>query len=51
VNSHFEEFWAVADGGYAKRRFLLPAKQEGWTVVSRLRKDAHQPCDGDIRSL
>jgi hypothetical protein len=44
VNSHFEEFWAVADGGYAKRRFLLPAKQEGWTVVSRLRKDAHL-CD------
>jgi DDE superfamily endonuclease len=40
VSSHFEEFWAVADGGYAKRRFLLPAKKEGWTVVSRLRKDA-----------
>jgi hypothetical protein len=44
VNSRFDELWAAADGGYAKRRFLLPAKQEGWTVISRLRKDAHL-CD------
>jgi hypothetical protein len=44
VESHFEELWVVVDGGYAKRPFLLPAKQAGWVVVSRLRKDAHL-CD------
>jgi Transposase DDE domain len=44
VDSRFEELWAVVDGGYAKRPFLLPAKQEGWVVISRLRKDAHL-CD------
>ncbi len=44
MNSRFEELWTVVDGGYAKRRFLRPAQQEGWTVVSRLRKDAHL-CD------
>jgi hypothetical protein len=44
VNSRFEEFWAVVDGGYAKRPFLRPAQQAGWVVVSRLRKDAHL-CD------
>jgi len=31
---------AVADGAYAKRDFLKPAKSLGMTVVSRLRKDA-----------
>jgi hypothetical protein len=36
----FEEFWAYVDGGYAKRPFLLPARKAGWTVCSRLRKDA-----------
>ncbi len=36
----FEERWVVADGGYAKRRFLGAARQHGFTVVSRLRKDA-----------
>ena len=35
-----EELWVVADGGYAKRPFLKAARQEGFTVVSRLRKDA-----------
>ena len=44
MDNQFEELWAVVDGGYAKRPFLLPAQQKGWTVVSRLRKDAHL-CD------
>jgi hypothetical protein len=44
VEHHFEERWAVVDGGYAKKPFLRPAKQQGWVVVGRLRKDAHL-CD------
>jgi hypothetical protein len=40
VKGHFEELWAVADGAYAKRPFLRGAKEAGFTVVSRLRKDA-----------
>jgi len=40
VGHHFAERWAVADGAYAKRPFLRPARQRGFTVVSRLRKDA-----------
>lgn len=32
--------WAVVDGAYAKTPFLAPAKALGFTVVSRLRKDA-----------
>src|SRR5262245_52959336 len=32
--------WVVADGAYAKKEFLKPAKPLGMTVVSRLRKDA-----------
>jgi len=44
VNSHFEERWVAVDGGYTKKPFLRPAKQEGWVVVGRLRKDAHL-CD------
>jgi DDE superfamily endonuclease len=44
VDAYFEELWVAVDGGYAKRRFLLPAQEEGWTVISRLRKDAHL-CD------
>jgi hypothetical protein len=32
--------WVVADGAYAKRRFLKPLRALGVTVVSRLRKDA-----------
>jgi hypothetical protein len=32
--------WVVADGGYAKKPFLQAARHEGFTVVSRLRKDA-----------
>jgi DDE superfamily endonuclease len=34
------ERWAVVDGAYAKKPFLGPARQDGWVVVSRLRKDA-----------
>jgi hypothetical protein len=40
VAERFAERWVVVDGGYAKRPFLRPARQEGFTVVSRLRKDA-----------
>lgn len=36
----FEERWAVVDGGYAKKPFLKPARQHGFIVVGRLRKDA-----------
>src|ERR1700733_11166032 len=32
--------WVVADGAYAKKEVLKPAKAMGMTVVSRLRKDA-----------
>lgn len=32
--------WIVADGAYAKAAFLKPAMALGFTVVSRLRKDA-----------
>ncbi len=37
--------WVVADGAYAKKEFLKPAKALGMTVVSRLR------CDAALRSL
>jgi hypothetical protein len=40
VKGHFEELWVAADGAYAKRPFLHGAKQAGFTVLSRLRKDA-----------
>jgi hypothetical protein len=40
VDHRFEQLWVVADGAYAKRAFLKGAKQHGFTVVSRLRKDA-----------
>src|SRR5947209_7541339 len=40
VEHHFEERWAVVDGGYAKKPFLRPAGKDGWVVVGRLRKDA-----------
>jgi hypothetical protein len=44
VEGHFEQLWSVVDGGYAKRPFLLPARQRGWVVVGRLPKNAHL-CD------
>jgi hypothetical protein len=40
VDEHFGQLWVVADGAYAKRPFLRGAKRHGFTVVSRLRKDA-----------
>ena len=40
VNRDFEELWVVVDGAYAKRPFLRAAKATGFTVISRLRKDA-----------
>ena len=40
AGSHFDERWVVADGAYAKRPFLKGARRHGFTVVSRLRKDA-----------
>jgi hypothetical protein len=40
VAGHFDELVAVVDGAYAKKPFLKPAKQEGFQVQSRLRKDA-----------
>jgi hypothetical protein len=36
----FEELQVVADGAYARRVFLKGAKQHGFSVISRLRKDA-----------
>jgi SRSO17 transposase len=40
VEGRFEERWVVIDGGYAKKPFLRAARQDGWVVVGRLRKDA-----------
>jgi hypothetical protein len=40
VRGRFEELWVVIDGGFAKKPFLKPAAEEGYTVVGRLRKDA-----------
>ena len=40
VGRRFEQTWVVVDGGYAKKTFLEGAKALGFTVVSRLRKDA-----------
>jgi hypothetical protein len=40
IGHRFAEVWAMVDGAYAKRPFLRPARQQGCTVVSRLRKDA-----------
>jgi hypothetical protein len=40
VGYHFAERWAVVDGGIALRPFLKAAKQDGFVVCGRLRKDA-----------
>jgi hypothetical protein len=40
VVNDFSELCMVVDGGYAKKPFLVPARKDGWTVISRLRKDA-----------
>src|SRR5207248_4187085 len=39
VENHYEERWAVVDGGYAKKPLLRAAHQDGWVVAGRLRKD------------
>ncbi len=36
----FDERCVAVDGGYAKKPFLKPARQEGFFVFGRLRKDA-----------
>jgi hypothetical protein len=40
VHRDFSELWVVVDGAYAKRPFLRGAQATGFTVISRLRKDA-----------
>ncbi|MGH9881076.1 MAG: IS701 family transposase [Pyrinomonadaceae bacterium] len=40
VKAARKTLWVVADGAYAKRRFLRPLIAAGITIVSRLRKDA-----------
>jgi hypothetical protein len=40
VDGQFVERWVVIDGGYSKEPFLTPARQAGFIVVGRLRKDA-----------
>jgi hypothetical protein len=40
LQSLAKPLWVVADGAYAKAAFLKPAMAMGFTVVSRLRKDA-----------
>lgn len=40
VDDDFAQRWVVVDGAYAKRAFLRPAEKLGFTVISRLRKDA-----------
>jgi hypothetical protein len=40
VGHRYAKRRVVTDGGYAKRPFLKGARQHGFTVISRLRKDA-----------
>jgi hypothetical protein len=40
VGHRYRERRVVTDGGYAKRPFLKGARRHGFTVISRLRKDA-----------
>jgi SRSO17 transposase len=40
ASRRFTRRWVVADGAYAKRPFLRAARQAGFVVVSRLRRDA-----------
>lgn len=40
VAGQFDEYCVVVDGGYAKRPFLKVARQQGFSVSGRLRKDA-----------
>src|SRR5262245_48007989 len=43
--SRYKEVWAVVDGGYSRRPFLLPAAEQGVVVVGRL------PCNAALRDL
>jgi hypothetical protein len=38
--SHYQEVWAVVDGGYSKRPFVRPAQRDHVVVVGRLPKNA-----------
>src|SRR5205807_2514571 len=40
VERHFDELVAAVDGAYAKKPFLKPAREAGFQILSRLRKDA-----------
>jgi DDE superfamily endonuclease len=40
LKSQQKPIWLVYDGGYAKKKAIQAAKQEGMVLVSRLRKDA-----------
>jgi hypothetical protein len=40
IKQQAEQRWVAVDGGYAKKPFLQAARRDGYTVVSRLRKDA-----------
>jgi hypothetical protein len=40
IERQAEQRWVAVDGGYAKKPFLQAARRDGYTVVSRLRKDA-----------
>jgi hypothetical protein len=40
VEDRFDELVALVDGGYAKKPFLRPARDAGFAVIGRLRKDA-----------
>jgi len=40
VKQQADQRWVAVDGGYAKKPFLQAARRDGYTVVSRLRKDA-----------
>ena len=40
VKQDAEQRWVVVDGGYAKKVFLKAARTHGFTVISRLRRDA-----------
>jgi DDE superfamily endonuclease len=40
VEDEFPERWVVVDGAFANKPFLKPARQAGFVVVGRLRKNA-----------
>jgi hypothetical protein len=40
AGTDFGRSWVVTDGAYAKRPFIKGAREHGFTLISRLRKDA-----------